>query len=481
MTEAVQQLLDRHVAAGAAPGIVAIMATADEPEVVTAGVASLGGAPAADAIMRIQSMTKVISAVTTLRLIESGDVSLDQPVEEWLPELADRRVLTSPTAALDDTVAAERPITIRHLLTNTSGYGMILADSPLKQAMADNGTEAGPEPVALGAGEWLRRLSELPLAFQPGQGWRYHHSFGLLGILIARVTSRPLGEHLAEDIFVPLSMTDTALWVPSNKVDRLPAAYRHGPNGFVETEPAAGGFYAGPPPFDIDHGELASTARDFYRFARALADDTGLISAEHKRLLTSDQVPEHCKTPDSFFPGFWDGTGWGFRGRGAHRGTPPRPLRLVGRPGHRLLHRPGRHRRCAAHPSGDGQPALAPHRRLPGTAAAAVTRSTPPSRGRDHGARRGQWSTRSRRRLMIRAGKRRRPRQHRPDLPRSGSCGGPALRQGIVAVEDPDHRANRGPSRPGDFHPATSRRHLPRGPAAGRSLKPAAAVAPQRS
>src|SRR4051794_7007975 len=188
MSADLQRLLDRHVIAGAAPGVVAIIGRAEETEVVTAGVASLGGLPMpADAIMRIQSMTKVISAVATLRLIESGDVRLDQPVEEWMPELADRRVLTSPTAALDDTVTAERPITIRHLLINTSGYGMIFADSPLKQAMADNGTEAGPEPVALGAGEWLRSLSELPLAFQPGQGWRYHHSFGLLGIVIARV------------------------------------------------------------------------------------------------------------------------------------------------------------------------------------------------------------------------------------------------------------------------------------------------------
>jgi CubicO group peptidase (beta-lactamase class C family) len=221
-------------------------------------------------------------------------------------------VLASPTAALDDTVAAARPISVRHLLTNTSGYGMVFADSPLQRAMAANGTEAGPEPVALGAGEWLRRLGELPLAFHPGDGWRYHHSFAVLGILIARVTGRPLADHLAEDVLEPLGMADTGLWVPTAKVDRLPAAYRHGSNGLVETEPAAGGFYAGPPPFDIDHGELVSTASDFYRFARALADDTGLISAEHRRLLSSDQVPDRCKTPDSFFPGFWDGIGWGF-------------------------------------------------------------------------------------------------------------------------------------------------------------------------
>lgn len=124
---------------------------------------------------------------------------------------------------------------------------MMLSDSPLQQAMADNGTEAGTGPIALRAGEWLRGIGELPLTFQPGQGWRYHHSFGVLGIVIARVTGRPLGEHLAAEIVVPLGMADTGLWVPTNEVDRLPAAHRHGPNGFVETEPPAGGFYAGPP------------------------------------------------------------------------------------------------------------------------------------------------------------------------------------------------------------------------------------------
>lgn len=313
MSEDLQRLLDRHVAAGSAPGVVAVIGTGDDADVVTAGVAALGGAPMpAGAIMRIQSMTKVITAVATLRLIESGDLGLDQPVDRWLPELADRPVLTSPTAPLADTVAAEHPITVRHLLTNTSGYGMILTDSPLREAMVANGTDAGPEPPALGASEWLGRLAELPLAFQPGQGWRYHHSFGVLGILIGRVTGRPLQEHLASEIFQPLGMIDTGLWVPAVNVDRLPAAYRHGPNGFVETEPAAAGFYAGPPPFAVDHGELVSTAGDFYRFARALADGTGLISPEHRRQLTSDQVPERCKAPDSFFPGFWEGSGWGF-------------------------------------------------------------------------------------------------------------------------------------------------------------------------
>jgi CubicO group peptidase (beta-lactamase class C family) len=312
-----QELLIRHVDVGAIPGAVALLGAGDV-EVVTAGVASLGGRPMrADSIMRIQSMTKAITSVAALRLVAAGRLEFDQSLVHWLPELAERRVLRHPAAELDDTEPARRAITLRHLLTNTSGYGMAIQPSPLREAMAANGTEAGAEPPATGADEWLRRLAELPLTFQPGEGWRYHHSFGLLGILISRVTGRPLGQHLAEDIFGPLAMTDTALWVADGELDRLPAAYRHGDGGLVEIEPAGGGFYAGPPPFDVSHGELVSTARDYHRFARMLAEGGRanghqVISPDHLRLMTSDQVPADCKTPDSFFPEFWDGMGWGF-------------------------------------------------------------------------------------------------------------------------------------------------------------------------
>jgi CubicO group peptidase (beta-lactamase class C family) len=317
MNNALQELLNRHVAAGTIPGVVALVG-AENAAVVTAGVASIGGGPmGADAIVRIQSMTKVITSVAALRLVEAGRLELDQPLVKWLPELADRQVLRNPAAELDDTVPAKRAITLRHLLTNTSGYGMAIQASPLREAMTANGTEAGPEPPAMGADEWLSRLADLPLAFQPGEGWRYHHSFGVLGILLSRVAGRPLDEHLAQDVLGPLGMTDTAMWVSDGKLDRLPAAYRHGDEGLVEIEPAGGGFYAGPPPFDVSHNELVSTARDYHRFARMLAeggsaDGQPMISPDHFKQLTSDQVPAACKTADSFFPGFWDGTGWGF-------------------------------------------------------------------------------------------------------------------------------------------------------------------------
>ena len=266
MTTALEELLFRHVEAGTIPGAVAVLASPDDAEMVATGMASVGGPPMRDdAIMRIQSMTKVITSVAALRRVEAGQLGLDDSVEEWLPELATRRVLSHPTAALDDTVPARRPITLRHLLTNTSGYGMAITESPLQRAMAGNATEAGPEPVTLGADEWLARLGSSPS----------HSSQGKAGDTTTRSQSSASSsrgsqagrsnEHLTQDLFERVKMTDTALWVPQSKLDRLPAAYRHDDDGFIETEPAGGGFYAGPPPFDVSHAELVSTAGDYHR------------------------------------------------------------------------------------------------------------------------------------------------------------------------------------------------------------------------
>ncbi len=203
MTSALQDLLERHVASGTVPGVVASLGTAD-PEIVAAGALSIGGLPMpADAIMQIQSMTKAVTAVAALRLVEAGRLTLDDPVARWLPELSDPRVLRAPTSDLADTTPAARPITVRHLLTNTAGYGMIFNESPIQQAMVDSDVDAGTDPVKLGADDWLARLAALPLAFQPGEGWRYHHSFAILGILIARLTGGPLQDHLVDDLFEP--------------------------------------------------------------------------------------------------------------------------------------------------------------------------------------------------------------------------------------------------------------------------------------
>jgi CubicO group peptidase (beta-lactamase class C family) len=312
MTPTLPQILDDHVAQGTAPGIIGVRgAPGGRVEVVTSGDLP------ADAIVRIQSMTKPILAVAALRLVQDGRLDLDDPVERWLPELADRRVLRSPDAALDDVEPAKTPITLRHLLTNTSGYGVQVVPSPLAEAMIANRTAAGQEPVAMGAQQWLDALAALPLAFEPGAGWRYHHSFGILGILLSRVVDGSLEEQLRRDLFGPLGMVDTGYTVPLDQAHRLPAAYRHDGGTLVEIEPAAGGFSVAPAPFDLSHSELVSTAADYAAFAGMLAaggrhDGNVIVDPELLALLRSDQVPSTAKTDDSFFPGFWEGTGWGF-------------------------------------------------------------------------------------------------------------------------------------------------------------------------
>lgn len=313
MTDALADILERHVAEGTAPGIIVVSGGADQSLVHT----SAGDIPR-DTIFRIQSMTKPVLAVATLRLVQDGRVALDDPVDAWLPELADREVLRTPASPLTDTRPADRSITVRDLLTNQSGYGMMTTDSPLKQAMIASLTEASQAPVALGAQDWLDALAALPLAFQPGRGWRYHHSFGILGILLSRLVGERLDDHLRTDLFEPLGMRDTGYTVPKDQAHRLPAAHRHDETGgLVEIEPAAEGFYIAPAPFELDHAELVSTASDYAAFARMLASGgrhEGQVMLEPAFLeqLRRDQVPPAAKSDDSFFPGFWNGTGWGY-------------------------------------------------------------------------------------------------------------------------------------------------------------------------
>lgn len=312
MTE-LQEILDRHIESGTAPGIVVADGDAGgRLDIVAAGDVT------PDAIVRIQSMTKPVLAVAALRMVQDGRLDLDAPVQQWLPELADRRVLRTPASDLDDVVPAESPITVRHLLTNTSGYGMTTVPGPLQDAMVQNRTQAGQEPVELGAQDWLDALADLPLMFQPGAGWRYHHSFGILGILLGRIAGRPLQDHLADEVFHPLGMIDTGYTVPRSQAHRLPAAYRRDDAGaLVEIEPAGDGFYVAPAPFDLSHAELVSTASDYAAFARMLASggragDRIIVQPALLDQMRIDQVPARIKTPDSFFPGFWDGMGWGF-------------------------------------------------------------------------------------------------------------------------------------------------------------------------
>lgn len=172
-----------HVERGEVPGLVWLVARRGEVHVGLAGARDADGRDQVgrDSIFRIASMTKPVTAVAALILIEECRLRLDEPVDRWLPELADRRVLRVSDGALDDTVPARRPITLRDLLTFRMGLGMDFAATgpqPVLAAMAQLGLGVGapapagpPEP-----NEWMRRLGTLPLAHQPGERWLYHTS-----------------------------------------------------------------------------------------------------------------------------------------------------------------------------------------------------------------------------------------------------------------------------------------------------------------
>ncbi len=315
-------ILRAHVDRGAIAGAVALVARGDDVAVETAGLRALGRAAPMrrDAIFRIMSMTKPITAAAAMILAERGSVALADPVERWLPELAGRRVLRSMDSAPDDTIPARRPVTLDDLLTLRLGLGAVMAPPgryPIQSLMAELGLAPTPDPIPFGPDEFMARIARLPLMHQPGEGWMYHTGADILAVLIARVAGMPLGEFLRERIFAPLRMRDTGFSVPAAMLERLPAGYAIGPDGGLrEHEPAGGGSYAQPPAFP---SELVSTADDYLAFARMLLDEGRgphgrVLSPDSVRLMMTDHITQAQKAASPFFPGFWDRNGWGFGG-----------------------------------------------------------------------------------------------------------------------------------------------------------------------
>jgi CubicO group peptidase (beta-lactamase class C family) len=268
-----------------------------------------------DAIFRISSMTKPVTTVAALVLVEDGVLDLDGPVDGLLPELADRQVLRDPDGPLDDTVPANRPITVRDLLTFRMGIGMDftrVGRQPVLEAAADLGLGAGPprpaEPPE--PGEWMRRLGTLPLEFQPGERWLYHVSADVLGVLIARAAGEPFETFLTTRVFEPLGMVDTGFWVPPEKLHRLGPCST--PDNEVYDPPD--GQWSEPPAFASGGAGLVSTVDDFLAFGRMLlAGGAPLLDTESARQMTTGTVDIPGDTVD------W-GLGVGIQGDPA---TPP--------------------------------------------------------------------------------------------------------------------------------------------------------------
>lgn len=326
-----RDVLARHVASGKIPGLVALVSRHGETHVEAIGTMRHdGGAPMRrDTIFRMASTSKPVAVAPVMILLDECRLRLDDPVDPWLPELADRRVLKRPDGPLDDTVPARRPITVRDLFTSTFGLGMDITSlgTPIMGAIFEQGLTPDlpvpmPEPD-----EWMRRLGTLPLMHQPGERWQYHISNDLLGVLVARVTGQSFETFLRERIFEPLGMKDTGFHVPDNKIDRLPPLYAPNPQTgeFTVWDEAKGGRHSQPPAFQGGGGGLCSTVDDYHAYYRMLLNH-GMHGTERilsrpavelmttNRLTPEQQAARNAMARDNVHLSFGQGQhgGWGF-------------------------------------------------------------------------------------------------------------------------------------------------------------------------
>jgi CubicO group peptidase (beta-lactamase class C family) len=321
----VHDVMSGYVERGEVPGLVTLVSRHHETSVDALGTRSIDGAGPQpvrrDTIFRIASMTKPITAVATMMLVEESKLHLDEPVDRLLPELAKRKVLKRVDGPLDDTVAAKRPITVRDLLIFQLGLGLLLAppDShPIVKAMYERQVGVTPFPAQMphSPDEWMRRLGTLPLMYQPGESWLYHTGSDVLGVLIARASDQPLETFFRERIFEPLGMKDTGFSVPAGKLGRFVSCYSFNPQTkkLDVTDPPNGQWSHGPI-FPSGAGGLVSTVDDYHAFARMMLNkgvfgQKRLVAASSIEMMTANQL-----TPEQQQMGrliFGENTGWGF-------------------------------------------------------------------------------------------------------------------------------------------------------------------------
>jgi len=319
------QVLSGYVERNEMPGLVALVGHHDDVHVEALGTMSVGHpAPMKrDTIFRIASITKPIVAVAAMILVEECKLRLDESIEAWLPELANRRVLKSISSQLDETVPALRVITVRDLLTYRMGFGSVMAmpdTYPIQKLIREYriGGDGPPRPSqAPGTEEWLQKLGSLPWMAQPGERWMYHVSADVLGVLIARASGQSLGRFMRERIFDPLGMKDAAFHVPSEKIDRLPACYSFNrqTNTLDLYDDAANSAWRPEPPFESGGGGLVSTIDDYFAFSRMMLNKgqhgrEQVLSRAAVELMTSDQLTPAQRTGSEIFLGAYGS--WGF-------------------------------------------------------------------------------------------------------------------------------------------------------------------------
>ena len=282
----------------------------DHAHTVGGGTLGLGSAQEVDedSLYRIYSMSKPITGMAIMMLIDEGKIGLDMPVYEVLPAFKDMQVLVDPEGPLDNTVPAIRPITIRQLLTHTSGLGYaIISTGPLLDAYNENGLVGGrvsrlpipgfpPVTPAPGLEVWADRLATLPLMYQPATKWSYSCSIDLLGRIVEVASGMEFEAFLKQRLFDPLGMTSTYMTVPESEKGRLTDNYGVLGTTVLPIDPGANSIYLDKPFVPSGGGGLVSSPKDYDRFLRMLLGygklgNERVMSELAVRVGTSDLIP----------------------------------------------------------------------------------------------------------------------------------------------------------------------------------------------
>ncbi|MGN3973530.1 serine hydrolase domain-containing protein [Tsuneonella sp. SYSU-LHT278] len=327
----VARLVNDYVSSRKVATIVAALGWGQRPpEVIAGGTLALGvTAPAGpDSLFRVYSMTKPITGMAAMMLIEDGRLGLDQPIAELLPAFASMTVQKSYDGSLTELEPAKTPITVRHLLTHTAGLGYgIIQKGAIRQAYMDAGLGAGqatklklPQftgaPSAPSLAEFADRLARLPLVYQPGTHWSYSVSLDLLGRVIEVASGMPFDAFLKARMFEPAGMTSSFFKVPASETGRLTTNYFRVGETLMPIDPGGNSIFAEEPPFPMGGSGLVMSTADYDRFLRMLVgygriDGKRVMGELAVRVGTSNLLPEGVATTGTFA----EGSGFGAGGR----------------------------------------------------------------------------------------------------------------------------------------------------------------------
>ena len=289
--------MQRHVDAGRIPGAQLLIARRGRVALHdwTGSMDVEGGrAWAEDTLARVYSMTKPVTSVALLMLYEDGLLHLDDPVDQFIPEFRDARVLVPDATRIDQAEKATVRLTLHHLLTHTSGLTYSFNVGVLAREMRDRRLDFSVREGDLEA--TVKRLSELPLAFEPGVRWNYGVSTDVLGRVVEIVSGLPLDRFFAERIFGPLGMDDTAFALTPDRAGRMASCYmRTEGDGMALVDTGRGSAYLNVKQFS-GGGGLISTAADYLRFAEMLRNrgalgEARLLAPKTVEVMTSNALP----------------------------------------------------------------------------------------------------------------------------------------------------------------------------------------------